>query len=222
MLSCQCHIFHYRNNKIIVALCSHGLEKTVNNVPGYLCANAWKDWKLPCPPGRHVSITADQSRSQLIPMTVTESFDLVINADCTLSYWRKKPDVRGLFVCERGWRRQNLPTKLSTKRKGETLREAQSTSNPHFLPYSFLSRPPLPWTAMCECFVCWSPCCWTAAASLWSAVCWEPPMACTPSPLWQQRWEHAYSHIGLGKSVMSVRFFFFLNQEWKPPLFSAD
>lgn len=58
-----------------------------------------------------------------------------------------------------------------------------------FLSYSCLSRPPLPWTVMCEWFVCWSPCCWTAVAWLWSVVCWELPMACTPSPLWQQRWE---------------------------------
>lgn len=57
-----------------------------------------------------------------------------------------------------------------------------------FFPYSCLSHHPPLWTVMCECFVCWSPCSWTAVAWLWSVASWERLMACTPCPSWQQRW----------------------------------
>lgn len=54
---------------------------------------------------------------------------------------------------------------------------------------SFRSHLPLPWIVMCECCVCSSHCCLTAVAWQWAVVCWELLMACTHSPLWQQRWE---------------------------------
>lgn len=59
----------------------------------------------------------------------------------------------------------------------------------YFPLHSCHSPPPHQWTATCEYFVCWSPCCWAAVVWPWSVVCWELPMACTPFPLWQQRWE---------------------------------
>ena len=74
------------------------LRCNVRNFNAHHSIASEKRQKCACPPGCHVSITANRSWSWWIPVGTAESFVLGINADCNLSHWRQKADDSGFFL----------------------------------------------------------------------------------------------------------------------------